>query len=96
MARNSGIQKRNRAIVKAKRLPCSLALPGCPGIDYAAKYPAPNSFTVDHIVPFARGGSDSLVNLAPACRYCNRRKSDGPNPAKVIKRSRSVVIPDGL
>lgn len=30
---------------------------------------------VDHVVPKAQGGSDSLDNLVTACRSCNRRKS---------------------
>lgn len=41
-------------------------------------------FTVDHVVPLNRGGSDSLDNLALACFHCNRRKSDrelGLDPA---------------
>lgn len=33
-------------------------------------------FTVDHIVPLHRGGSDTADNLALACFHCNRRKSD--------------------
>ena len=31
-------------------------------------------FTVDHVVPIARGGTDSFDNLALACSYCNRQK----------------------
>ena len=34
------------------------------------------AFTVDHIVPIHRGGTDTLDNLALACFGCNRRKSD--------------------
>lgn len=30
--------------------------------------------TVDHIVPKAHGGDDSLVNLIAACRSCNSSK----------------------
>lgn len=30
--------------------------------------------TIDHIVPFARGGSNHWTNLAPACRSCNCKK----------------------
>ena len=33
---------------------------------------------VDHKVPFADGGSDSLSNLVTACAECNLGKSDSP------------------
>lgn len=33
-------------------------------------------FTVDHVLPVARGGKTELDNLALACFHCNRRKSD--------------------
>lgn len=33
---------------------------------------------VDHIVPVTHGGPHELHNLTPACRECNRRKSDRP------------------
>lgn len=32
------------------------------------------SFTVDHIMPRARGGAEDFDNLAVACRSCNSRK----------------------
>lgn len=31
---------------------------------------------VDHVVPFSKGGSDSVDNLITACRHCNRQKRD--------------------
>jgi len=31
---------------------------------------------VDHIRPLAKGGCDEWMNLTPACRECNRAKSD--------------------
>jgi hypothetical protein len=33
-------------------------------------------FTVDHVIPLSRGGSEGMDNLALACFHCNRRKSD--------------------
>jgi 5-methylcytosine-specific restriction endonuclease McrA len=36
----------------------------------------PSSFTIDHITPRNRGGSDTLDNIGPAHRKCNRDKSD--------------------
>lgn len=41
------------------------------------KYPHPMSATVDHIIPFSRGGHPSdLDNLQLAHFHCNRQKSD--------------------
>lgn len=30
---------------------------------------------VDHVVPLRKGGEDTLYNMLPACRSCNRYKS---------------------
>jgi 5-methylcytosine-specific restriction endonuclease McrA len=42
-----------------------------------ANYGAPGrkgSWEVDHSIPLARGGTDHLNNLVPACTWCNREK----------------------
>ena len=39
-----------------------------------------DSFEVDHIVAYARGGSCDLENLCITCSSCNRRKSATPLP----------------
>ncbi|GEB57173.1 hypothetical protein GCM10017674_78470 [Streptomyces gardneri] len=37
--------------------------------------------TMDHVIPFANGGSDDLDNLLPACRPCNYEKQ-GRDPVR--------------
>lgn len=32
---------------------------------------------VDHVIPFANGGADSIENTAVMCQTCNRRKGKG-------------------
>jgi predicted subunit of tRNA(5-methylaminomethyl-2-thiouridylate) methyltransferase len=34
------------------------------------------TFTVDHVIPLSKNGTDTLDNLALACFHCNRRKSN--------------------
>ncbi|HTP79622.1 MAG TPA: HNH endonuclease [Bacteroidota bacterium] len=34
------------------------------------------TLTVDHVIPKARGGSDTWENLVAACVHCNNRKGD--------------------
>lgn len=34
------------------------------------------AFTIEHIIPLAKNGADTLDNLALACFHCNRKKSD--------------------
>lgn len=35
----------------------------------------PNALTIDHIVPWARGGTDELDNKQLLCARCNRDKA---------------------
>lgn len=46
----------------------------CPGYNVPG-HPS-TDLTVDHIVPKARGGTDSVDNLTVLCRACNSRKKD--------------------
>jgi 5-methylcytosine-specific restriction endonuclease McrA len=37
--------------------------------------------TMDHVIPFARGGSHTKENVVPACQPCNSRKFTGSAPS---------------
>jgi 5-methylcytosine-specific restriction endonuclease McrA len=36
----------------------------------------PSVMTLDHVVPFARGGQNTIQNCVPACAACNTSKKD--------------------
>ena len=42
---------------------------------------SPDELTVDHKMPYSRGGTDSLDNLQTLCKTCNLSKGDDPNRA---------------
>ncbi len=79
MVRNTTRRDRHRRIIARGKPRC--AINGCE-IDYNAHWLAPNAFQIDHIVALDNGGKDVLENLQPACRACNRAKSNRmPVPA---------------
>jgi 5-methylcytosine-specific restriction endonuclease McrA len=40
-------------------------------------------WSMDHVVPISRGGTNALDNLRPAHRACNSARGDRPDPAPV-------------
>lgn len=68
--------QRNKKVVLASHETCAIC---GKYVNKSLKTPHPDSPEVDHILPKAKGGSDSLVNLQLTHRKCNRAKSDSLN-----------------
>lgn len=88
--RSTTLRDRHRAIIRRGKPPCHLC---GDAIDYQLPYLHPMEFTVDHVIPLARGGSDTLENKAPAHRSCNRAKSDklkGESKRRAVPRLKVV------
>lgn len=81
MARSTTLRDRHRRTIARDDPPCHI----CGNeINYQAGHLDPLSFTIDHIIPLNRGGTDTIDNVAAAHRRCNRDKSDRvPTPAGV-------------
>ena len=71
MGRNTTIRDRHRQAIAADQPPCGIC--GQP-IDYTLPHLDPACYVVDHIVPVAAGGPDTLDNKQAAHRACNRAK----------------------
>lgn len=71
--RKTAIRDRHRRTLKALRGLCGICNEP---IDYTLPYLHPMEFVADHIIPFNKGGADTLDNKQAAHRKCNRDKSD--------------------
>ena len=73
MSRSKAVRERARTLHRATGMPCWIC--GKP-INYNAPHLDPGEFVVDHIVPYAKGGPDTLENKQAAHRSCNQAKYD--------------------
>lgn len=86
MARNTSRRDRHRAFIAKAQPACHLC---GRSIDYELRYDDPMSFVIDHVKPLAKGGSDTIDNIAAAHRSCNSTKR-ARIISPVIKRSGSL------
>lgn len=84
--RNTTLQNRMRAIVARAKPACHLC--GL-AIDFQLKNPDPMSFVIDHVVPLAKGGADTIENVRAAHRSCNSKKR-ARLIAPIVRRSGSL------
>jgi 5-methylcytosine-specific restriction endonuclease McrA len=73
MTRNTTLRDRYRRSIARTKPPCHIC--GQP-INYQAGHLDPLAFTIDHVIPLNKGGTDTVDNCAAAHRMCNRTKSD--------------------
>ena len=79
--RNTATRDRDRKAIARTKPPCGI----CEGeIDYSLPHTDPMSYVVDHVIPYSKGGSDTLDNKQAAHRRCNE--------SKAAKVGRNVVL----
>lgn len=86
MRRSTTQRDRDRDRIRRTRPACHIC--GEP-IDYTLPYLDPREFTVDHVIPLAAGGRDTLDNKRAAHRACNRAKGVR-DYAPIVRRSGSL------
>lgn len=78
---------RNAGVSTAVRLSVESRAAGCCEYCLAQSRYASDPFTIDHILPISRGGSNASENLAFSCSGCNGRKHaaiETPDPVTGI------------
>jgi len=88
--RNTTLRDKHRKTIAQGQPPCALC--GKP-IDYALTHLDPMAYVVDHIVPLAHGGHDTLANKQPAHRGCNRDKGHRLDGGPTLRRPSWIKTP---
>ena len=84
--RNSAIRNKHRARVAKDKPACHIC---GKAIDYTLPTLDPWSFVLDHVIPLAKGGKDTLDNKKAAHRECNSKKR-ARMIAPIVRRSGSL------
>jgi 5-methylcytosine-specific restriction endonuclease McrA len=82
MSRKSPEKKRRQKINRKRRI---LKAYGCACI-YCKKPLTLETMTIEHVVPRAKGGKNTIDNLRPACGFCNSVHRN-PNDVDHISRN---------
>jgi 5-methylcytosine-specific restriction endonuclease McrA len=84
--RNSATRDKHRARIARDQPACHIC--GKP-IDYSLPHLDPMAYVVDHVIPLAKGGADTLSNKKAAHRECNSKKR-ARLIAPIVRRSGSL------
>lgn len=84
--RDAAQRIRLRARIAATKAACHIC---GKSIDYTLKYPDRQAFTIDHVIPLHRGGTDTIDNVKAAHAACNSTKR-ARLVAPIVKRSGSL------
>jgi len=84
--RNTTQRDRHRARIRKTGANCHIC--GEP-IDYTLPHTDDRSFVVDHVIPLAKGGTDTPDNVKAAHRDCNSAKR-ARLVAPIVRRSGSL------
>lgn len=92
----TGTKKWLDLAARAKRRAVLAGLTDCPicgaHLDFS-KGRSANSAEVDHIIPWSRGGEDTIENVRVVCRSCNQRRGNGMRRKRIGGRNdRGVYI----
>lgn len=85
--RDTTTRDKARAQIRRSEPPCHIC--GQP-IDYRLRWPDPNSFVVDHLIPTAAGGSDLITNWRAAHHKCNSAKAARLYAPGILRRSATL------
>ena len=53
---------------------------------------SPDTFSIEHVIPKARGGSHELTNLALSCQGCNNRKFTSTHASDPVTGQRAPLF----
>lgn len=90
---------RNKVKKLRKELLAELKVPNCPscGIKMApSHHNAPNSITLDHVIPISEGGVTNRENVQIMCKACNNRKLSAANKLAIILRDPAATVEEKL